>query len=427
MFSSIARRQGTGFFSVALLLAFTGVTAPRASAAIYSVLYAFGGPDGANPQAPVLIDSAGNVYGTTTFGGLNQCCLGSCPPPTNSPCGVVFKIDPTGKESVLHAFTGYPVDGSNPYSALILDDGGNLYGTTSAGGPPGICAPNGCGTVFKVTSSGQETMLYGFKGGANGSSPGTGLLRDAAGNLFGTTQYGGLTSCIFGCGTVFKLDAAGTHSILYHFTGGADGGQPRAGLIWNAGNFFGTTLAGGFAAAAPCYNTGCGVVFKMSTAGKETVLHMFTGVDDGSDPANRLIIDSAGTLYGADDSGGLGGGVVFELRPGGEFITLDLFGLQASDIGAQPNSLIRDSKGNLYGTTTYGGASSCGCGLVFKLSPAGEETVLYTFQGGEDGAYPYAGLAADAAGNLYGTTLYGGNTGGACGISGCGVVFKLKP
>ena len=400
-------------------------TTPSVLAETYSVLYVFtGGADGANPQAPLRLDSAGNLYGTTTFGGS-----GVCSP--YGTCGVVFKLDSTGTETVLHSFTGYPTDGANPYSGVIRDSAGNLYGTAAFGGlTSSTCSPNGCGVVFRLDASGKETVLYSFAGGADGSQPDASLIRGLAGNLFGTTSFGGVTGvCVFGCGVVFKVNlTTRTEKVLYTFTGGTDGGGPTGNLIRDpAGNFYGTTAIGGLTSSI-CYQ-GCGVVFKLDPIGTETVLYRFTAGADGEAPAAGLIRDSTGNLYGTDGTGGLGLGVVFKLSPNGKLTVLHTF-TGGSD-GGHANSLIRDSAGNLYGTTFDGGdkTSTCstyGCGVVFKLDAAGKETVLHTFRGGADGANPQAGLVGDSAGSIYGTTLYGGAPGGACGANGCGVVFKIK-
>src|SRR5271157_4610665 len=273
---------------------------------------------------------------------------------------------------VLYTFTGSP-DGAVSDGGLVRDAQGNLYGTTSQGGDP--ACTNGCGTVFKVNTTGNETVLYSFTGGADGAYPGAGLLRDAQGNLYGTTGQGGALACNApnGCGTVFKVDTTGKETVLYSFTGGADGSTPEAGLLPDAqGNLYGTTSQGG----DPACTNGCGTVFKVDTTGKETVLYSFTGLPDGASP-------TAG--------------------------------------------LVQDAQGNLYGTTSQGGDPACtnGCGTVFKVDTKGKKTVLYSFTGGADGAIPYAGLARDAPGNLYGTAQRGGNLACTGPTNGCGTVFKL--
>jgi uncharacterized repeat protein (TIGR03803 family) len=320
--------------------------------------------------------------------------------------------------TVLYEFAGYPTDGAGPVGGLIRDAAGDLYGTTLVGGA------SGGGVVFKLAPTGTETVLYSFTGGADGEFPQAGLVRDAAGNLYGTTSQRGSSACGVGCGTVFKLSLIGTETVLYSFTGGADGATPYAGLIPDtAGNLYGTTYSGGA--------HGKGVVFELircssvASGYEYKVLYSFTGGADGGNPDAALLRDAAGNLYGTAAYGGAGNaGVVFKLSPTGSETVLHSF--SGAD-GALPHAgLVRDTAGNLYGTTLVGGAATgtCnppyGCGVVFKLSPTGTETVLHSFTGGADGANPYAGLAQDAAGNLYGTAAGGG-------ISNAGVVFKLTP
>jgi uncharacterized repeat protein (TIGR03803 family) len=296
------------------------------------------------------MDAKGNLYGTTMQGGVGEVY------------GTVFKLAGK-KETVLHSFTGSP-DGAGPIAGLVMDAKGNLYGTTYYGG-----GPDPTGTVFKVSKSGKETVLYSFcavSGCADGESPYVGLVMDAKGNLYGTTTGGGAS----GAGTVFKVTSKGKETVLYSFTGGADGAYPYAGLVMDAkGNLYGTTYYGG---AGGC-DLGCGTVFKVTKAGKETVLYSFAGGTDGATPYAGLVMDA---------------------------------------------------KGNLYGTTYYGGTSTncyLDCGTVFKVSSKGKETVLYSFTGGTDGAYPYFGfLVMDAKGNLYGTAYAGGS-------SEEGTVWKLTP
>ena len=260
------------------------------------------------------------------------------------------------KETVLHSFAESP-DGDGPYyGALVLDKKGNLYGTTITGG-----GASGAGTIFKVTPSGKEKVLYSFTGGTDGANPLAELVFDTQGNLYGTTVAGGRDSCNapfgYGCGVVFKLSKAGKEKVLYSFSGGRDGANPYAGLARDAkGNLYGTTVYGG--ASSNCPAGECGVVFRLSRTGKERVLYSFCSQSkctDGLFPQ---------------------GGLVF------------------------------DAKGNLYGTTVYGGAY--GEGTVFKVTPWGKETVLYSFcslSNCRDGAQPYAGVVFDTAGNLYGRRL----------------------
>jgi uncharacterized repeat protein (TIGR03803 family) len=391
---------------VVVLLSALFATA-SAQAQTFTVLYSFkGGADGAYPQAGVIRDTAGNLYGTTFYGGDPTC---SSP---FSGCGIVFKLDATRKETLLYSFTGQ-ADGAHPAAGLIRDTAGNLCGTTGGGGDLTCFNGFGCGTVFKLDATGKETVLYSFTGSPDGLDPIAGLVRDAEGNLYGTTGGGGGGTCSgSGCGTVFKLDATGKETVLYNFgTGGADGAVPGSLLIRDAaGNLYGTTISGGASSL--------GTVFKLDSTGKVTVLHSFTGGADGETPDAGLIPNGA-DLYGTTANGGASGsGTVFKIDKTGKETVLHSFAGGAD--GEKPvASLIHDAAGNLYGTTEFGGTSSRG--TVFKLDATGKETVLHSFAGyPTDGSYPFAGLVRDAAGNLYGTTLGGG-------ASGLGTVFKIAP
>jgi uncharacterized repeat protein (TIGR03803 family) len=384
----------------------------------YKVLYAFQGqnaPNGSVPNAYVIPDAAGNLYGTATSYGADD-------------DGAVFKLNATGLEyTVVHAFEGYPDDGSNPTAGLLLDAAsGRLYGTTVSGG-----SENGAGnwgTVFQVdAATGVETVLHSFDS-SDGAFPGAALVRDAAGNLYGTTI--GCAALDIQChdfyGEVFKLDTTGKLTILHHFTSeaaGGDGAIPESGLVQDAaGNLYGTTLGGGAASH--------GTVFKIDAKGKHTILHSFTGGRDGKWPQfGNLILDAAGNLYGATNNGGAANlGVVFKLSLAGKFTTLYTF--KGGKDGENPSMpLARDTAGNLYGTSREGGDGSCACGTIFKVDTSGNKTVLHNFISSVDGAYPTDGLIEDASGNLYGTTTEGGNPNVACRseTTGCGTVFKFKP
>jgi uncharacterized repeat protein (TIGR03803 family) len=339
--------------------------------------------------------------------------------------------------SVLYTFTG-GADGGFPYSSVIADSAGNLYGTTSVGGKFSstcITPAKTCGVVFRLDPAGIQTVLHSFSG-TDGSSPYAGLVADGAGNFFGTTYFGGDGNCIggsLGCGVVFRVNSAGKETVVNNLLP-TEGKFPYGGLIRDsAGNFYGTTTEGG-KLTGECTHYGCGVVYKLDPTRKEyTVLHRFSG-PDGADPYGALVRDAAGNLYGTAQGGVNRAGVVFKIDPQGNETVLHTF-TGGADGGTPLAGLIRDAAGNLYGTAIYGGdtsdtcpVTSNGCGVVFKLAPSGEETVLHTFTGGTDGWDPYAGLVMDAAGNLYGTTVYGGNT-SSCPIGrwGCGVVFELAP
>jgi uncharacterized repeat protein (TIGR03803 family) len=344
-----------------------------------------------------------------------------------------------GTEQVLYSLAyNY---GTNPYAGLTLDAYGNLYGTISTGGV------YGGGAVFELTpgESGQWSLevLYSFcsvTGCTDGITPESELISDAAGNLYGTTSEGGVYSgCGHGCGTVFELTPLAngfwTETVLYSFTGGADGGTPLAGLIFDAtGNLYGTTSVGGDHSSQFCGSAGCGVVFmlKPHTNGKwtEKVLHRFCsrlGCPLGASP-NGVILDTSGNVYGTTIQGGtVGAGVVFRLSPAAKGAwtgkLLHTFGI--GDDGANPNGVSIDGAGNLYGTTKLGGTHRAG--TVFQLAQHANgkwyEKILHNFcpsTNCADGELPYAGVTLDASGNLYGTTFYGG-------IAGYGTVFKMTP
>jgi uncharacterized repeat protein (TIGR03803 family) len=369
-----------------------------AQAQTFTVLYTFTSTaDGEQPDAPLIQDAAGNLYGTTQYGGAK------------GGFGTVFKLDTTGKEHVLRSFAGTP-DAQDPYSGLTRDKAGNLYGTTLYGGTQG-----GFGTVFKLHPGGKESILHSFAGTPDGEDPRSVLVRDATGNLYGTTQYGGTNG---GYGTVFELDAKGKLTLLHSFAGTPGGEDPYAGLLRDkAGNLYGTTMFGGTGG-------GFGTVFKLDAKGKLTLLHSFSGTPDGVNPLAGLLRDGAGNLYGTTEYGGTNGGygTVFKLSAKGKLTLLHSFA--GTPDGQNPYSrLIRDPAGNLYGTTFYGG--TLGYGSVFMLDPAGKLTILHSFNDSPDGAHPIAGLILDKAGNLYGTTSDGGDL--SCGFSGCGTVFKVTP
>jgi len=387
----------------------------------FTVVHSFTNPgsEGQNPGGLVL-DATDNLYGPTNLGGASN-------------MGAVFKVDPEGKLTLLHSFSGPDGEWPSLESNLLLDQAGNLYGTTLEGG--GACTFPGCGEVFRLDPGGRLTVLHGFTGGADGGSPFPGLVLDQKGNLYGTALHGGAHCHEFpndGCGVVFKLDAAGNQTTLYSFLGQPDGLLPHAGvLLDDAGNFYGTTFRGGSGSTLD----GCGIVFRLNPANLNpyTILHDFTCGADGANPLAGLVQDAAGNLYGTTHSGGdltcgggSGCGVVFKLDPVGNQTVLYAFKGGAS--GAFPSApLVLDPAGNLFGTTLQGGnLSTCGgngCGVAFRLDTAGNLTILHTFTG-PDGANPSTGLLRNAAGNFYGTTQNGGDL-SACPGVGCGVVFQL--
>jgi uncharacterized repeat protein (TIGR03803 family) len=415
--------------SAMLVLLVFGVLLGAAWAQKESVVYSFCAQDncadGAFPYAGLVFDQKGNLYGTTTGGGNNACYPDGC--------GVVFKLTPKGEETVLYSFCAQTncADGANPSAGLIFDQKGNIYGTTQYGGA------RGNGVVFKFTPEGQETALYSFcarNGCTDGGVPWAGLVLDQKGNLYGTTTRGGAYNNAichgYGCGVVFKLTPEGKYIVLHSFCGQSnctDGAFLDAGLVFDQkGNLYGTTNYGGA-------NNDSGVVFKLTPKGRETVLYNFcsqSNCADGGWPSAGLIFDQKGNLYGTTWLGGAhSSGTVFKLTPKGKETVLYSFcvGSYCPD-GDEPSAgLVFDQKGNLYGTTSYGGGLSgyctLGCGVVFKLTPKGKETVLHSFCPDgypcADGETPTAGLVFDQKGNLFGTTSYGGST--------VGVVFKLTP
>jgi uncharacterized repeat protein (TIGR03803 family) len=406
------------------------------------VLHDFGGgADGAGSYASLISDAVGNFYGTTTVGGA----YGD---------GTVFELSSTvgggWTETVLHNFNQNGTDGAFPQARLIFDAVGNLYGTTMAGG----MYYNGTAFELSPTAGGgwTETVLHNFiNNGTDGASPYSGLIFDAAGNLFGTTAFGGTNYCVDylsnGCGTVFKLsptqDGGWTETVLHNFSQNyLDGYYPFAGLTLDAsGDLFGTTLAGGtHSCNDQQVSNSCGTVFKLSPAQDgewtETVLHNFSqNYVDGYYPWTGLMLDASGNLFGTTGEGGeADNGTAFELSPtaGGGWSETVLYSFcsqtDCAD-GADPAEPILDAAGNLYGMTSSGGTYREG--TVFELSPteggSWTETVLHNFnENGTDGAFPTnAGLILDATGNLFGTTPNGGTY--PCGRLGCGTVFELSP
>jgi uncharacterized repeat protein (TIGR03803 family) len=376
----------------------------------YKQLYAFtGNDDGANPESS-LIDVGGTFYGITSQGGGGE---GSGLNGT----GTVYKITPSGKESVIHSFIGGS-DGASPQGDL-LDVGGVLYGTTSAGGGTG-CGGQGCGTVFRITTDGTESVVYAFQGGTDGANPAGGLYR-VGNTLFGTTTAGGGTGCGgSGCGTVFKLASDGSETVFYAFQGPGDGEAPIGDMILVDHAFYGITAYGGIT-AGNCQSSGCGTVFKITTSGQESVLYAFKGGTDGRGPRGGLA-DVGGAFYGVTFSGGANSaGTVYEVTPSGQESVLHTFG-DGSD-GQYPVSQLLDIGGTLYGTTTWGGTACRSCGTVYSITPSGQETVLYSFLGPQD-----ADNAEDPVGRLlkYGPYLYGAASAGGSVYFG-GAVYRITP
>lgn len=350
-----------------------------------TVVHSFTGPDGANPGSAgissagtaLAVDALGNLYGAAQHGG------------GGSGQGVLFRMDPSGQLTVLHAFTGR-ADGGAPSGSLALDAEGNVYGTAASGGPTGA-GVSGLGIVYRCNASTQKLTVLGLWGALYGTGP-LDLLPDGKGNTYGVTQWGGLLDQ----GVIFKLDAAGNEKVLHTFTGGVDGGYPSFMLLGASDTLYGTATQGG------AY--GQGAVFRLDAAtGGYKILHSFTRGAGGNYPVS-LVLDPAGNLYGAAGGGQYGAGLVFKLDSTGNYSVLYAFTGGAD--GANPGTLLRDPAGNLYGMTSNVGPYLCnssgtGCATVFKLDTAGRETVLYAFTGGAGGGCPST-LTADSAGNLYG-------------------------
>jgi uncharacterized repeat protein (TIGR03803 family) len=383
------KRLQAGRVILEMVLAMAVLGALCAQAQTFTVLYAFKGGADGGEPYAGLLLDNSGNLYGTTYAG------GSF----NK--GTVFTVDTNAKESVLHSF-GAKRDGAYPLAALVRDAANNLYGTTVMGGT------GGNGTVFRVDTTGKETVLYSFRKG----NPAGNVVLDAAGNLYSTTNVGGL----YGKGSVFKLDRSGKETDLYSFVGGHfDGEYPTAGLFLDkSGNLYGTTYYGG--------NYGVGIVFELTRHGGYSVLHNFDNgylQDDGEYPYAGLIRDAAGNLYGTTIEAYWwpgNSGTVFKLDSQGNETLLYSF-QDGSDGGFPYAPVVRDSSGNFYGTTRDGGDNY---GVVFEVDSAGQETVLHSFAYSTDGGYPYAGLVRDSAGNLYGTTFQGGSGGG-------GTVFKLTP
>jgi len=429
------RSSATSFRPVAICAILLLVASTSAAAQHEHVIHSFGtiSGDGAHPYTALIADLAGNLYGTTGAGGTSN-------------AGTVYELSPGAggwAETILYSFTN-GADGGYPYGSPVLDSHGNLFGTTMSGGIVGCLSS--CGTVFELSppaiqgGSWTETPIYSFSGGNDGSDPLAGLIFDQAQNIYGTTLLGGGTgSCEgvtgLGCGIVFELSPPGTagepwtEMVLYRFSGGVDGGSPGGGVVFDdAGNLYGTTIQGG----SSCQPLGCGTVFELSPSGDntwtETVLHSFTGADgDGEAPPAGLAVDEFGDLAGTTTYGGHAAGTVFALQPpavtGGEweYRVLYRFGKITND-GNDPEAGVTLAGGNaIYGTTVGGGSSANG--TVFQLTRTHggpwQESGVYSFNNGDDGKIPFAGvLLLDGA--LYGTTVQGGS-------AKAGTVFKIIP
>jgi len=402
------------------------VTIETAQAQTFTVLHSFtGGADGALPSAGLTQDLAGNLYGTTTLGGMNH--GGDC---YDAGCGIVFKLMSTGSDwilSPLHAFGQFP-DGNYPLSRVTFGPDGAFYGTTAQGGQSGQgCSAGGCGTVFKLNpqstaraaslAAWRDKIIYPFGGDPDGYGTCCGdVVFDRAGILYGTTWNGGASEL----GTIYELVPSGTdwtEKVLYSFTGGDDGAWPFGSVILDqAGSLYGVTYKGG--------SYSWGTIFQLKWSGTNwtlTTLYAFKGEADGGFPIGGLILDQLGNLFGSTSTlGPGGGGVVFVLSPSNGIWTLTPIYAFTGNQGPGSN-LTRDAVGNLYGTTSADGVY--GLGSVFKLTTAGGTRSyigLHDFTGGTDGGQPSGGVTINADGNLYGTAQSGG-------ANGYGVVWKIAP
>jgi uncharacterized repeat protein (TIGR03803 family) len=395
-------------FAATLFL--TGIAASQERNYQFVYLHSFNGKTGMNPQAGLILDAAGNLYGTTGDGGANG-------------VGTAFELSRTAtggwQETVLHSFGAFKFDATYPYSDLVFDAAGNLYSTSCGGGVYGY------GTAFELSPTTGDawkmTVLHSFNN-TDGNCPWAPLIFDAAGNLYGTTRYGATNND----GVAFELTptAGGSWSEteLYQFTG-SNGANPVGALIFDAaGNLYGTTQTGG--------SIGAGTAFELTPSGggawTEKILYNFGSGSDGSYVfTGGLIFDPAGNLYGTTYLGGTcGAGTVFELTPiaGGNWSEAVLHDFGCSDDGVYTQTgVIRDAVGNLYGTADLGGAY--GAGMVFELTPSASgswtEKVLINFDT-TDGYAPEGSLVFDPAGNIYSTAGTGGHSGDD------GTIFELK-
>ncbi len=393
------------------VIAFCGVAVAHASTT--EVIYSFTGDSGGEYcDTDVAIDDAGNLYGTSVLGGQ----FGG---------GTVWQLSPVDggwEHTVLYNFTG-GADGGEPYKGVTLDAAGNLYGTAVTGGS-GSCE-GGCGVTYKLTKSGDtwtQTVIHAFTGGLDGSGPGARVAVDARGNVYGMTPTGGAN----GLGVIYEVQAGSNDKwklrVLHTFTGGSDGSSGSAGkLVLHGGHIFGAATTGG--------SFGAGTVFELRpTRSGEwdfKTLYSFQGAPDGVFPYGALLFDAAGNIYGTTYYGGTNGlGTVYRLArgAGGRWTESVLYSFQAgSDGNSSISNLVADAAGNFYGTTSEGGLGS---GTIFQLTPGPNDTwsesIPHSFQGSPDGAFPYAGMVGDGAGNFYGATVHGG-------ADGDGAIYRFIP
>ena len=413
-FASV-RRLARALLPITAAFLFVSSLSHTAQCQTYSVIYNFtNGRDGAQPAAGPTLDRGGNLYGTAFYGGNQNCASG---------CGIVYKlVQHSGSWAFnpLYAFTGQG-DGALPYyGALALGPDGTPYGTTYAGGignggvifnlkpRPANCPTTACFWI--------DSTVHQFGNGNDGYGPTSGVVFDAAGNMYGTTYHGGASNN----GAIYEATRSGgvwTETVIYSFAGGNDGANPVPCVtLDSAGNLWGTTYAGG--------TSGFGTVFRLTRSGgvwTKTVLYNFTNGSDGRAPSGGVVFDQAGNLYGSTVFGGAnGGGTVYELSPtGGSWTLTTLYSF--SGVAGPYNTLTMDANGVLYGTTYRDGANQAGS--VFKLTQSNGNwafTGLHDFTNGNDGGFPTSSVAVDSHGDIFGTASSGGSAGE-------GVVFEIAP
>ncbi len=396
---------------LAVVFATIAMAATASQAQTFTIIHNFVGTDGSRPADGVVIDKSGNLLGTTQFGG-------------NFNAGTIFKITPSGEESVLHNFGRLLTNGTDPNVAPVIDQEGNIWGVTETGGTAQTKCTSGCGVAYLLGDTGTFTILHRFTYPL--AFPTSRLVRDKNQNLFGTTR--GLVSNI---GMVYEMDRKGHFTVLHKFPFNTDTGiAPDGGLLDGpvafdqAGNIYGTATAGGSA--------GCGLTFKLDPAGTETIVHDFTGSTDGCTPLGGLTPDASGNLYGVAASGGDvscgfdgggGCGVIYKIATDGTFSVVYTFE-NGRDNFAPSSHLAIDASGNFYGATDGGPADDAG-GTVFKFSPTGGVlTTLHHFDSdfGESDLILPSEVSVDSQGNVFGTTQQGGDP--TCN---CGVVFEITP
>ncbi|HEY7099848.1 MAG TPA: choice-of-anchor tandem repeat GloVer-containing protein [Terriglobales bacterium] len=388
-------------FAVIALLVCAAWAAPTTQ-----VIYSFAGDeDGEYTDTDLILDSAGNIYGTSVLGGE----FGT---------GSVFQLSPSGNtwvHTVLYSFTGQ-ADGGQPYKGVTMDAAGNLYGSAVIGGKFGACPEDGCGVVYKLTNNGgswTQTVIHAFNGN-DGYGPGQGLTFDTAGNLYGMTATGGQ----YGLGVIYQLrpqqDGTWKLRVIHHFTGGNDGSSGSAGrlLLDASGSLFGVATTGGA--------NGKGTAFRLTPTQNDrwnfTTLYAFQGQPDAGFPYGALVGDPAGNLYGTtywDGANNLGSVYQLSPGPGGKWRERVLYSFKGGrDGNSSISNLVIDKRGRLYGTTSEGGAG-CSCGVIFRVAKDAngvwKETIAYRFQGAPDAGFAYNGMVADSSGNMFGATVHGGD------------------